>query len=175
MISVINTGIFDELMTFNFSYLSHLLFTIHLLQAMISPLVNTSIQPEQDIAIYDVLVSTTKQISKNYPKINICKSIPDVIQDSDLIILAVKPQNLCKVYEEVSKGKIRPDATILSIIAGKPIGNIVNGTGVQKVARSMPNTPAQIGQGVTVWSCTSSIDLEERKKIDQVLSSMGKS
>ena len=89
--------------------------------------------------------------------------------------MAVKPQNLCKVYDDISKGSIRRDATILSIIAGKPIASFVKGTGIKKIARSMPNTPAQIGQGVTVWSCTSDVDLEERERIDQVLCSFGKS
>jgi len=144
-------------------------------------LVNTSIQPEQNIALYDVSVSITKQLSKEYPNIQIANSIPDAVKDSDLIILAVKPQNVNKVYEEMKMTRhnndviIRPDATILSIIAGKPISSFVNGTGVKKVARSMPNTPAQIGQGVTVWSCTSNIDLEERERIDRILCSFGKS
>ncbi len=65
--------------------------------------------------------------------------------------------------------------TSTSIIAGKPISSFIDGTGIQKVARSMPNTPAQIGQGVTVWTCTSNIDLEERERIDKVLCSFGKS
>lgn len=144
-------------------------------QALISPLVNTSIQPEENIAIYDVSVSTMDSISNDYPKIQHGKSIPDVVEDSDLIVFAVKPQNVCKVYDEMSKGNIRSDATILSIIAGKPISSFVNGTGIQKVARSMPNTPSQIGQGMTVWACTPNIDTEERAKIDQVLCSFGKS
>lgn len=143
-------------------------------------MVNTSIQPEQNIAIYDVHVPTTKQISKEYPNIQISKSIPDAITNSDLIVMAVKPQNVCKVYEEITKAGnenngIRSDATVLSIIAGKPISSFVNGTGIQKIARSMPNTPAQIGQGVTVWCCTSNIDLEERERIDKILCSFGKS
>lgn len=144
-------------------------------QSLISPLVNTDIQPEEKIAIYDVSVSTMENISKDYPKIQFGNSIPNVVEGSDLIILAVKPQNVCKVYEEMSKANIRSDATILSIIAGKPISSFVNGTGIQKVARSMPNTPSQIGQGMTVWACTSTIDTEERAKIDQVLCSFGKS
>ncbi len=43
-----------------------------------------------------------------------------------------------------------------------------------KVARSMPNTPAQIGKGMTVWCCTPNIETEERHKITQILSSFGK-
>lgn len=53
--------------------------------------------------------------------------------------------------------------------------NFISGTGLKKIARSMPNTPAQIGQGVTVWCCTPNIESEEREKIEQILSSFGKS
>jgi len=144
-------------------------------QALISPLVNTSIQPADKITVYDVSTKTLKSISNEYPNINISESIPEAVENSDLIVLAVKPQNVCKVYEEMSKANIRSDATLLSIIAGKPISNFVNGTGIQKIARSMPNTPAQIGQGVTVWTCTPNIDSEEKDRIDQILCSFGKS
>lgn len=116
------------------------------------------------------------QIQNDYPKIQLSTSIPDAIEGSDLIILAVKPQNVCKVYSEmVEGGTIREGSTLLSIIAGKPISSFIDGTGIQKIARSMPNTPAQIGQGVTVWTCTPNIDVEERAKIDRVLCSFGKS
>ena len=43
------------------------------------------------------------------------------------------------------------------------------------MARSMPNTPAMIGRGMTVWSCTENVALQEREKIKQILSSFGKS
>ncbi len=83
-------------------------------QALISPLVNTSIQPEENISIYDVSISTMNQIQNDYPKIQLSKSIPDAIEGSDLIILAVKPQNVCKVYSEMVRGDtIRSNATLL--------------------------------------------------------------
>jgi pyrroline-5-carboxylate reductase len=71
-------------------------------------------------------------------------------------------------------GRVRDDAIILSVVAGTPIQNYVDGSLVLKVARSMPNTPAQIGCGVTVWSCTDNIDSDERRRITAVLDSFGK-
>ena len=67
--------------------------------------------------------------------------------DSELIVYAVKPQNVDKVNSEIWKavqeGKVRENAMILSVAAGKPIENFVAGSGIERVARSMPNTPAQ--------------------------------
>ncbi len=140
------------------------------------PLIETNLQPAERINVYDVHVPTMKKIHDEYDgKINTSESIPDAIQNSDLIVLAVKPQNVCKVYEEIRKANIREDATLLSVIAGKPIESFQNGTGISKIARSMPNTPAMIGKGMTVWCCTSNIHAEEREKINTVLQSFGKS
>jgi len=69
---------------------------------------------------------------------------------------------------------LNEDATLLSVIAGKPISSYVNGTGLKKIARSMPNTPAQIGRGMTVWSCTGAVDTDEKVLLKEVLSSFGK-
>jgi len=145
-------------------------------QALISPLVSTNLQPAENITIYDVYPPTVQEIQDEYEgKIKTSSSIPDAVDGADLIVVAVKPQNVCKVYEEMRKSDVRPDATLLSVIAGKPISSFLKGTGITKIARSMPNTPAQIGQGVTVWCCTGNIEMEEREKINEVLKSFGKS
>ena len=65
-----------------------------------------------------------------------------------MIVYAVKPQNVDKVNAEIWRAKtelggVRDDATILSVAAGKPIQTFVRGSGIERIARSMPNTPAQ--------------------------------
>ena len=84
------------------------------------------------------------------------------------------------MHEEIRRakmdyaGKVRDDAIILSVVAGTPIQSYVDGTSLTKVARSMPNTPAQIGCGVTVWSCTDNVNEHDRERITAVLDSFGK-
>jgi len=148
--------------------------------ALIAPLVETSIQPAEKISVYDVSASAMDHIAKVHGgRLKTSASIPDAVDGADLIVMAVKPQSVATVYEELRKARelslLRDDVTLLSIIAGKPIASFVEGTGIAKIARSMPNTPAQIGQGVTVWCCTPDIKLEEQKKIEEVLNSFGKS
>lgn len=147
-------------------------------QAMISPLIDTKVQPAEEITVYDVSTNAMDHVSSSYPGIGVAQTIPDCVADADLIVLAVKPQNVNKVYAEIRRARsastLRDDAVILSIIAGLPISSFANGTGLPKVARSMPNTPAQIGKGVTVWSCTDSVSLGERSRIKEVLCCFGK-
>ena len=154
-------------------------------ESMITPIIKTGIMPASRVSIYDVSNKTMDRISKQHEGIQTCTSIPDAISDADLIVMAVKPQNCPTVYDEIRRAReltkdassgvhLKEDATLLSVIAGKPISSYINGTGLKKIARSMPNTPAQIGRGMTVWSCTGAVDADEKRKIKQVLGSFGK-
>ena len=68
-------------------------------------------------------------------------------KDADVIVLSVKPQVLNEVYEGLS-GSIRPDALVISIVAGAKLHTLVAGLNHKSIIRCMPNTPAQIGMGI---------------------------
>jgi pyrroline-5-carboxylate reductase len=94
------------------------------------------------------------------------------VQDADLVILAVKPQKLSKVVS-VLRGKIPPNAVVLSIIAGATIQTISEGLQHQAIVRAMPNTPAQIGAGITVWTTSRQVTPEQTEFARQVLDALG--
>jgi len=102
----------------------------------------------------------------------------ETVENADLIVFAVKPQNCDLVFEKLKNSLLEVGGcpTVLSVVAGKPINDFLVGCGgtITKVARSMPNTPAQIGKGVTVWTCTENVCGDERAKIKTVLCSFGK-
>lgn len=149
-------------------------------QAMLSPLLKNGLQSPSSITAYDVSDAALAKVEELYPGVQTANSIPEAISDSELIVYGVKPQNCEKVHAEIRRaklegiGNVRDDVMILSVVAGTPIQNFIYGSGVDRVARSMPNTPAQIGAGVTVWSCTENINKCERKKIKKALDSFGK-
>lgn len=91
---------------------------------------------------------------------------------ADVVVLSVKPQRLDKVLEGL-RGAILPDALVLSIIAGTKINKISTGLGVDKIVRSMPNTPAQIGEGITVWTASPEVDEDQRQMAAQILGALG--
>ena len=90
---------------------------------------------------------------------------------ADVVVLSVKPQRL----SEVMKGlyKIRPEALVLSVVAGASIQKISRTLKHQAVVRSMPNTPGQIGEGITVWTASARTSEEQRKTAQQILSALG--
>jgi pyrroline-5-carboxylate reductase len=143
-------------------------------QAFIEPMIAGHVQPPEKFAVFDVNVATMQQITKSYHGINASESIHECVRDADLVICAVKPQNLTETFfAEMRKGA-NPDGIVLSVIAGKSMRAYYEG-GYSKIVRSMPNTPATIGQGMTVWSATENLTVDEREKIRTVLNCCGKS
>jgi pyrroline-5-carboxylate reductase len=96
----------------------------------------------------------------------------EAVRDADVIVLAVKPQTLVKVLKELS-GAVRPDALLLSIVAGASISKISRGADHKVVVRSMPNTPAQIGEGITVWTASPGVSETQRELTRLILSAFG--
>jgi len=78
---------------------------------------------------------------------------PDETQTTSLVVIAVKPQRLPKVLSEL-KGSIHPDQVLVSIVAGAKMQTITDELLHATVVRAMPNTPAQIGEGVTAWTAS---------------------
>jgi len=145
-------------------------------QAVMEPLIANKLQPANQIMVFDVNFSTMQKLEAQHG-VQCAESIKELVDDSDLIICAVKPQNLTgSFFQEIQKGieVSSKEPIFLSVIAGKGMSVFEQG-GLTKIVRSMPNTPATIGQGMTVWSATPNLTVEERKKIKQVLSSCGKS
>lgn len=145
-------------------------------QAMITPLIATGLQPASDIAVFDVSTSTLEKVMKINESISQAPSITQLVDDADMIVCAVKPQNLdSRFFGEINSSNLREDATLLSIIAGTPMSTFLDGIPkLNKMVRCMPNTPAQIGKGVTVWCGTPNIDVDERKNIKDLLCCFGK-
>ena len=78
----------------------------------------------------------------------------EAVEDSDLIFLCVKPQDLENVLVGLTS-IVNPTAAIVSIAAGIPIEYIKTHTGGHsRIVRVMPNTPAQIGEGMSIWTYT---------------------
>ena len=93
--------------------------------------------------------------------------------ENSIVALCVKPQRIKGVLEEL-KGVIAPDQIVASIIAGVRIETISEALDNQKVVRAMPNTPSQIGAGITAWTCTDEVSEAEKAQIKALLTALGK-
>lgn len=96
----------------------------------------------------------------------------EAARDAEIVVLAVKPQMLRRVMRELGPS-LRPDQMVLSIVAGATIGTLVSGLGHKAVARAMPNTPAQIRRGITVWTASPACTARQRDLARAVLRALG--
>ena len=91
---------------------------------------------------------------------------------ADIVVLSVKPQVMPSVLAEL-RNKILPHAVVLSIVAGVPVATLNRGLNHRAVVRAMPNTPAQIGEGMTVWIASAEVSEAQRKQVEAILQAMG--
>ncbi|MEL6123812.1 MAG: pyrroline-5-carboxylate reductase dimerization domain-containing protein, partial [Bacteroidota bacterium] len=95
------------------------------------------------------------------------------IKEVDLIVLAVKPQDTDRLFSSI-KAYIDPQQLILSIMAGVKLDMIREGLGATKIIRAMPNLPAQIGIGMTVYTSSEEVTRIELVTVQNLLSASGK-
>lgn len=93
-------------------------------------------------------------------------------EEGQIVVLSTKPQVLSTVLGEI-RGHLRRRDLLLSILAGVPIYKLANGLAHAAVVRSMPNTPAQIGQGITVWTATPEVTAIQKQQAQAILGSLG--
>jgi pyrroline-5-carboxylate reductase len=96
----------------------------------------------------------------------------DVVQQSNVVFLAVKPQNMPAVFSEVG-GKVAPDKLIVSIAAGITLSRLCEGLKTNRVVRVMPNTPALIGKGASAFALGPAATAADGQLVGQLLGAVG--
>lgn len=97
----------------------------------------------------------------------------ELLQDCNIVLLAVKPQMFSEVGEEI-KPFLQEGQLIISIMAGVRIDKIAEVLGTSKVVRAMPNTPCMLGEGVTGFYLGNAVAPDQSKVIELILASTGK-
>jgi pyrroline-5-carboxylate reductase len=94
------------------------------------------------------------------------------VEPADVVVLAIKPQMLARVGREIAPA-FTDGKLVLSIIAGATSRALSNALNHRQVVRSMPNTPAQLGRGMTVWYATPEVTDIQREQARLLLGSLG--
>ena len=139
---------------------------------MVSAVLGKKLSKPESIFVSDIDGARRQYLEQKYG-VTVAGSSRLVAEKGDIVVLCIKPQNLVEVMAEIG-GKLRPAQLVLSIIAGKNIGTVTSGLNHSRVVRAMPNTPAQIGMGVTVWTATPEVSQQQKKQAASILGAMGK-
>ena len=100
-------------------------------------------------------------------------SVNDQEATSAIIVLTVKPQRLGVVLGDLREG-VQPNQLVISIVAGARIETIADALQHRSIVRAMPNTPAQIGAGMTVWTTASEVSEAQQAQIHAVFGALGR-
>ena len=101
--------------------------------------------------------------------------VPDnkLISESEVIILSVKPQDFTELTTDLKK-VVHKETIVLSIMAGINISFLQQKLLHQKTVRAMPNSPVEIGMGITAYSLSKEVSFSEAHKIENLLATTGR-
>lgn len=94
------------------------------------------------------------------------------LPDNGIVILSVKPQRINRVLTDL-KGAVKPTHLVISIVAGVRVEKIREALTSELIVRAMPNTPSQIGAGMTAWTCSDTVGEAHRMQVRTMLSALG--
>lgn len=139
-------------------------------EAMIAGLLRKKLSNSESIVASGPRAERGEELHSKYG-IQTTRDNASAISMADVVVLSVKPQRLSEVMKGL-KG-IRSDALVLSIVAGASIQKIGTGLKHKAVVRSMPNTPGQIGEGITVWTASKEVTGEQQELARAILGALG--
>src|SRR5436189_5643150 len=96
----------------------------------------------------------------------------EAVEDADVVLLAIKPQMLGRVGPELAV-VLKPGQLVISILAGATTAALTGALRHAQVVRSMPNTPARLGRGMTVWYATPETSADQRTQASAILQALG--
>ena len=139
-------------------------------EAMIAGLLHKKLAQPDEITVSGPREERGGQLHEKYG-INTTTDNTSAASQADVVVLSVKPQRLSEVMKGLKS--IRAEALVLSIIAGANIKKIGTGLKHKAIVRSMPNTPGQIGEGITVWASSKEVTEEQQETARAMLGALG--
>eukprot|EP00911_Craspedida_sp_UC1_P002581 UC1_evm1s1913 len=116
---------------------------------MVNGLIKSERVQPSHITMTDVKTDRLEQLSTRYG-VNTTRDNRAAVAAADVAVFAVKPQTMPTVMADVH-GALPDNAVAISIVAGFSLDRVRQGTNARHVARAMPNTPASVGEAMTVW------------------------
>jgi pyrroline-5-carboxylate reductase len=141
-------------------------------EAIVGGLLKQQLVGPSQIVATELRAERRKEIEDRY-KIRTTDDNAEAAHWAQVAIFAVKPQSLPTVLPAL-RGALGEGELAISIVAGASIRQFAEGLNHPAVVRSMPNTPAQIGEGMTVWTAAEAVNAEQRGWARTILASLGR-
>lgn len=139
-------------------------------EAFIKSLLRKKLADKRDITVSDMLAARRDQLKKKYG-LNITHDNLAAVKGAEVVILAIKPQDMGYMLDQLS-GKLKSQL-VISIAAGVTLESICSRLNYRQVVRAMPNTPAQVGKGMTAWIGAKELTEANHGKARAILAALG--
>ena len=141
-------------------------------ESMLAGLLNRGlVGPDQIIASHP-RADRRKRLEERFG-ITAVESNLDAARGANLVLLTIKPQVLGSVTRQLF-GQLLPDQVVISVIAGATVKTLRKQLGHDALVRVMPNTPAQVGEGMLVWYCTQEVTDAQAGQVQTALGALGR-
>jgi pyrroline-5-carboxylate reductase len=142
-------------------------------EALVKGLVEAHVVPPELITAYDTRNEQLAELDRRYG-VRPGKSNVDVVRESDVVVLAVKPQIMGAVLGEIATAVSRRQL-VISIAAGVSTATIRAGVGAElRLIRVMPNTPALVLQGATAIAKAKGLEPGDLETAQEIFGAVGK-
>ena len=140
-------------------------------EAMVKGLIERAGVSSDQLLMSGPRINRLEELSQSYGVATTTENRASM-KDADIIVIAVKPQTLDVALSDLP-GAVPDKSLVLSIVAGATLENISERLKHHTIVRAMPNTPAQIGKGITVWTATHQTTDDQRAQAREVLLALG--
>jgi pyrroline-5-carboxylate reductase len=137
-------------------------------EAILSAALKSGLLAPGDVTVVEIVEARRAFLSETYG-VHVADKAAKPLKAAAAVILAVKPQDMGSVA-----GTLRKDALLLSIMAGVTIGTVTRAFDHGAIVRVMPNTPATIGEGMSVWTATGDVTDTQKKFAGDLLGACGR-
>ena len=140
-------------------------------EALLGGILEAGLAAADEISVGEPLKARRAYLEERYG-LRACAANADALRGADIAVLAVKPQSLQAVMEQAA-GSIDGDVAVVSIVAGAKMDTLVRGLAHPAVIRVMPNTPARIGAGMSVWTAAAEVSEAKIEATRRMLRTLG--
>ena len=141
-------------------------------EALISALLKEGVAQADGVTVCDVAEARRQHLASEHG-VRVTGESVEAAQGADLVVLAVKPQEF-PVLAAALRGHLDGGQTVLTIMAGLPIGRVAEELGHDAVVRAMPNTAALVGEAMTVWMATDAVPADGLEAAAKLLRALGR-
>jgi pyrroline-5-carboxylate reductase len=140
-------------------------------EAIVKGLIERAGVSSDQISMSGPRTNRLEELSKSY-RVSTSTDNRSSMKNADIIVIAVKPQSLDVALSNLP-GAVPEKSLVLSIVAGATLRDVSERLKHKAIVRAMPNTPAQIGKGITVWTATKNVSEAQRGQAREILLALG--